>query len=220
MESRFSGSQVPRPMPVPSNRSRDGTFAGSPLYGNGDFRDVNLGLYGTSIQIILHEMWSLTVQALSSSQKVPHTASNRPRQCQADSFACFAHNEQPSVSIMSVPSDFGVHKAIYHAALIYGRALSYPETPFKSMVNHSDLRSLYEAINISGAENFWLDFPGILLWVLVVACAVAVDKEERSYFMMFLAKVGIFTEPRCWVETQTAFARFIQVQGLTRRHVP
>lgn len=88
------------------------------------------------------------------------------------------------------------------------------------MVNHSDLRSLYEAINISGAENFWLDFPGILLWVLVVACAVAVDKEERSYFMMFLAKVGIFTEPRCWVETQTAFARFIQVQGLTRRHVP
>ncbi len=109
-----------------------------------------------------------------------------------------------------------VFETLHHAALIHERAVSFPHLPFNSPINYTDLRFLYESLNISAVDPFWLQYPGILLWVLLVGCAVSVEREERSYFMMFIAKIGIFTEQRWWFETQSAIMRFIEVQKLSR----
>lgn len=109
-----------------------------------------------------------------------------------------------------------VFETLHFTALIYQRAVSSPAIPFNCPLNHANLSSLYVSLNISAADQFWARYPGIRLWVLLVGCATSVNREERSYFMMFLAKMGIFADFRQWDETQSAILRFLDVQKLAR----
>lgn len=167
-------------------------------------------------------MWELTTQAIaaappsSSAQVDTH---RHPRILVSKSLfktiPRLSYNDRQPIKSSE---EIHVFETLHHAALIYERAVSSTHVPFKSPINHSDLRSLYESLNISAVDSFWLQYPGILLWVLLVGCAVSVEREERSYFMMFLAKMGIFTEQRWWFKTQSAILRFIEVQKLARKY--
>ncbi|PVH82312.1 hypothetical protein DL98DRAFT_514068 [Cadophora sp. DSE1049] len=164
-------------------------------------------------------MWELTAQALEriAPENCRQGMQGRPKalcsKSEASSFAKVTSSGQQSTRIRE---EMHVFETLHHTALVYERAVTYPHLPFNSPINYSDLSHLYESLNTSAPDPFWLRYPGLLLWVLLVGCAVSVKREERSYFMMFLAKVGIFTEQRWWFESQSAILKFIEVQRLAR----
>lgn len=218
-EPRFVQFQPDRPEIAPNNSSRDGTYAASPLYGDGDFSAVLCVSDQDRIIYLLEVMWGLTARALSvrsdiTEARQQHSVNQSSRMPMEN---MGSHLSLGTLLQTNNGSKLHVFGVLVHAALIYQRALRHPHVPFNSSTNHSDLVTLYEALNATASDCFWLEHPGILLWVLLIGCAVAVTRVERSYFMMFLAKVGIFTEPRCWFETQTAILRFIQIQKLSKR---
>jgi len=166
-------------------------------------------------------MWKLTSQAVGEkicpfatceglSTFVDASTTRNRLEGITDNISCQEHSkgagecEVPEKSVLDV---------LRIASIIHCRALSTPPVHFSAPANIPLLRLLYDFINVSAPDPFWLRYPGILLWVLLIGCAAAVKRRERSYFMMYLAKVGIFTEPRCWFEAQSAILRFIEVQN-------
>ncbi|KAL5326419.1 hypothetical protein ACEPPN_004104 [Leptodophora sp. 'Broadleaf-Isolate-01'] len=174
---------------------------------------------GRDVRWFSSAMWELTVQALE-----PKASAHLHEGMQSRHRALAAKPDFESrPRLISVPQqsaknaeEMHVFETLHHTALIYERAVTPPHIPFISPINYQDLASMYESLNISAPNPFWIRYPGMLLWVLLVGCAVSVKREERSYFMMFLAKVGIFTEQRWWFETQNAILKFVKVQSLTR----
>ncbi|KAG4432122.1 hypothetical protein IFR05_012396 [Cadophora sp. M221] len=217
-QPRFPYTPPPQPHSSASEPFRDGMFAGSPLYGIGNFSQIECNWRREDTEHTLQAMWDLTTHALEP--KLPaHLHKGKLRR-----FRTLVSNPnlEPIPRTISIrqqsaknAEEMQVFETLHHTALIYERAVTPPHIPFNSPINHHDLAFLYESLNISAPNPFWIRYPGILLWVLLVGCAVSVKREERSYFMMFLAKVGIFTEQRWWFETQNAVLKFIEVQSLT-----
>ena len=219
-QPRFRPFTSPQPHAPASESGRDCMFAGSPIYGTGDFSQVECNWRREDTIFIMRTMWELTAQALDPSlpKKSQASIDRRPKTL----FSVSEVNSLPRVNSggqqsIRIREEMQVFETLHRTALIYERAVTLPHVPFNSPTNYSDLSSLYESLNTSAPDPFWLRYPGILLWVLLVGCAVSVKREERSYFMMFLAKVGIFTEQRWWFESQSAILRFIEVQSLTGR---
>ncbi|KAH9213139.1 hypothetical protein DL95DRAFT_524629 [Leptodontidium sp. 2 PMI_412] len=218
-QPRFPYTPPPQPHSPASEPCRDGMFAGSPLYGSGVFSQIECNWRLEDTKYTLQAMWELTFQALE-----PKASAHLHEGMQSRHRALAAKpnfESRPrliSVSQQSAKNaeEMHVFETLHHTALIYERAVTPPHIPFISPINYQDLASMYESLNISAPNPFWIRYPGMLLWVLLVGCAVSVKREERSYFMMFLAKVGIFTEQRWWFETQNAILKFVKVQSLTR----
>lgn len=216
-QPRFRPSIPPQPYNPASESGHDGIFAGSPVNGTGDFCQVECNWRREDTIFILRTMWELTTRALDPSlpridqQGIERRPKTLFSVSGARSLPKAASGGQKSIRIREVMQVF---ETLHHTALIYERAVTSPHLPFKSPTNYPDLSSLYQSLNTSAPDPFWLRHPGILLWVLLVGCAVSAKREERSYFMMFLARVGIFTEPRWWFESQSAILRFIEVQRL------
>jgi hypothetical protein len=51
---------------------------------------------------------------------------------------------------------------------------------------------------------FWRENPGVRLWALLVGATAAVERAERGFFMMYLARVSLF---RGW-ENDMAFRKW------------
>jgi hypothetical protein len=223
---RFPALHPPRPRWPHSNFSRDGLFAASPLYGNGDFSGIRVNDRRDQVIILLQKMWHLTNQAVTGnnvSLEDSETLSTLIYSSTAwNSLEEHLDTLSPRNSKHTLEPELAektVFDVLLAASIIYHRALSTPPTTFSAPANVSCLQNLFKYINVSAPDQFWLRYPGILLWVLLVGCAAAVKRSERSYFMMFLAKVGIFTELRCWFETESAILKFIAVQQrLNNRH--
>ncbi|KAL2074994.1 hypothetical protein VTL71DRAFT_8774 [Oculimacula yallundae] len=216
---RFPNTAPPPSNLPPSHNPQVETLAGSPIYGNGDFSQLECSWRREDTKYILQAMWELTNQFLEpeaclNSQSRPQ---NRPRTLISTSML------DPWPTAISAPQnitqnteEMHIFETLHRTAMIYERAVTPPYTHFNSPTNFADLSFLYTSLNTSAGNPFWIQYPGILLWVLLVGCATSVKREERSYFMMFLAKVGIFSDERSWNETQTAVLRFVNVQGLRR----
>ncbi|KAH7417683.1 hypothetical protein BKA64DRAFT_305843 [Cadophora sp. MPI-SDFR-AT-0126] len=216
---RFPHFNPPQPHSPASESNRDGVFAGSPVYGNGDFCDLECNWRREDTIYILRAMWELTDQAIQRIRPGNryHGLQGRHKTlCPKSEVISYPGGISSGQYSTRIREKMHVFETLHHTALIYERAVTSPHLPFNSPSNYSDLSSLYESLNISVSDPFWLRYPGILLWVLLVGCAVSVKRGERSYFMMFIAKVGIFTEHRWWFESQGAISRFIEVQGMAR----
>jgi hypothetical protein len=216
---RFPVLDAPRPRWPHSNFTRDGLFAASPLYGNGDFSEIRCNDHRDETITLLQTLWYLTNQVSQGNNLsfenvealftfINSSTAWQPLERRLNSTYLRSLKQNPG---RNVPEKT-VLGTLLAASIIYHRALSIPPTPFSDPANLPFLQILFNSLNASAPDPFWLQYPGILLWVLLVGCASAVKRSERSYFMMFLAKVGIFTKPRCWFETQSAILRFIHVQ--------
>ncbi|KAH7361032.1 hypothetical protein BKA65DRAFT_197237 [Rhexocercosporidium sp. MPI-PUGE-AT-0058] len=221
-QPRFPYNPPPQPHSPASSSSKNGKFAGSPLFGTGDFRQIECNWRTEDTKYILQAMWELTSHALDTRASAS-LSEGMQRSQHRTLVANSSLNSLPrmvSVQQQSAKNAEEMHifETLHHTALIYERAVNSLYTPFNSPINYPDLAFLYGSLNISAPNPFWIRYPGILLWVLLVGCAASVKREERSYFMMFLAKVGIFTEQRWWFETQNAVLRFLEVQSLARSY--
>jgi hypothetical protein len=111
-----------------------------------------------------------------------------------------------------------IHKVIHAAAQIYASALSAPSF-FNSPLSLPWLEILTTNLDLMTGALFWRENPGVRLWVLLVGAAAAVEREERGYFMMYLARVSMFQQS--W-ENEFTFrkwcvlfsARKLQISGI------
>lgn len=197
---------------MPEYIPQDGTIGGSPLFGNGDFSNITCPSDQDKIICLLETMWALTSHALD---KDPHNQTLKS----PSTLHSADNTNQGSFRDSIVSEDLTkshVLSALHSTAQIYQRALSSPPTPFRSRRNYSDLQHLYSSLNGSAFDSFWFRYPGVRLWVLLVGCAACVDRAERGYFMMFIARAEIFANSRRFLEAQYAIRRFVEVQRLGR----
>jgi hypothetical protein len=95
-------------------------------------------------------------------------------------------------SPIPAPSPFSpsLSKIIYHTSTIYASAFSTPPTPFKSVFNSHAVRSICQGLEDTSNDETWTRYPGILLWIALTANAAAADLPQKSFFAMFVFRVG------------------------------
>jgi hypothetical protein len=114
---------------------------------------------------------------------------------------------------------------LMHAAAIYERAifpllLSSPSAPrqhipFASQLNHQALEALVQSLQFPTHDATFAQYPGVLVWILLVGAAAAEGREERGFLVMFLARVGTGSGYSWWNEMRETVERFRAVRGVT-----
>jgi hypothetical protein len=107
------------------------------------------------------------------------------------------------------PDTPSLEKIIYHTAIIYSGALCSPRIPFSSLLNQNSVEHIAHCLEDTSNDAFWARYPGILVWILLTAVAAAVNSLERSFFVVFLARVGTSAIPNSWQEMSQAMVRFL-----------
>lgn len=90
---------------------------------------------------------------------------------------------------MPCPTD-PIHKALHAAGQIYAGALSSPSS-FTSALSLPWLQILATNLDCTVCTPFWRENPGIRLWALLVGTSASAEREERGFFMMYLARVSL-----------------------------
>jgi hypothetical protein len=86
---------------------------------------------------------------------------------------------------------YPIHKVLHAAGQIYAAALSSPSF-FTSSFSLPWLQILSTNLDLTTSDPFWRENPGVRLWVLLVGAASAVERADRGYFMMYLARVSLY----------------------------
>jgi hypothetical protein len=96
-----------------------------------------------------------------------------------------------------------IYKALHAAGQIYAAALSSPSF-FTSLFSLPWLQILSTNMDRTISAPFWRENPGVRLWALLVGATAAVERAERGFFMMYLARVSLF---QGW-ENEMAFRKW------------
>jgi hypothetical protein len=184
----------------------------SPLCGSGNFNHIMRGdSEQEQIKSLLREMWDLTANGKRSRQ--PEMVST-DTQLMRKPYHCHRNIIKRLPVILNSDPNHHVLEVCQLTARIYRRAFFVPAVAFTSARNASDFNRLFEVLSKCATDDFWVRYPGVLLWVLLVSSATSALRNERSYFMMYLAKIGIFSEPVHWQQIQNAILRFLEVQSM------
>ena len=95
---------------------------------------------------------------------------------------------------------------------IYNGALSQPPIRLSSPVNHRAMEQICRDLEETTNDDTWVRFPGILLWIILTVGSAAAFRAERSFFFMFLMRVG--TSAVWWgpEEAKISLLRFLWVK--------
>lgn len=115
-------------------------------------------------------------------------------------------------------------EVLRNAAAIYSRSLSSAYQPnsvlatidFPSPPNDQSFQALYESFGKCSDDDFWLRYPGVLLWVLLVGTATARGKRESAWWVFYMARMGSFSSAERWEVGNAAVRRFLELQKLLR----
>ncbi|KFY43549.1 hypothetical protein V495_03909 [Pseudogymnoascus sp. VKM F-4514 (FW-929)] len=88
---------------------------------------------------------------------------------------------------------YSIYNALYAAGQIYTATLSSPSF-FTSPLSLPWLQILSTNMDRTISAPFWRENPGVRLWALLVGATAAVERAERGFFMMYLARVSLFRE--------------------------
>ncbi|KFX91466.1 hypothetical protein V490_05895 [Pseudogymnoascus sp. VKM F-3557] len=88
---------------------------------------------------------------------------------------------------------YSIYNALYAAGKIYTATLSSPSF-FTSPLSLPWLQILSTNMDRTISAPFWRENPGVRLWALLVGATAAVERAERGFFMMYLARVSLFRE--------------------------
>ncbi len=125
---------------------------------------------------------------LDLNYRQPNLISALQRELFKDTFAAVPH----AIVLFSYPEDVGIKSAAYYrqhswriAALIYVNCALrtwYITSPaIKAMV-----AELVSALRASDLNNFWHEFPEVLVWVLFIGVIGAWDKLDRGWILLEL----------------------------------
>lgn len=195
----------------------------SPLFGCGEFEKI-IRHHKTQDTIInlLNKMWTLTwsyetscsepaqTEATTTHEIVPYVP-DKP-------YAWRTHLlTLPILSRCTDSSHNHVLETLLSASVIYARTLTNPNIDFPSTINDKAFGELCTAFGKCSHDAFWVVYPGILLWVLLIGTAVARAKKEAAFWMFYLSRSGSFPDAENWLAGNSAIQRFLEIQSWMRK---
>ncbi|KAL3421835.1 hypothetical protein PVAG01_05991 [Phlyctema vagabunda] len=106
-----------------------------------------------------------------------------------------------------------VLETLQAAAVIFSRSLENPRIDFAaSPANDTAFAQLGAAFAKCTPDDFWSRYPGILLWVLLVATAAARNRREAPFWIFYLSRVADFARAESWLAQSAAVRRFVDLQ--------
>jgi hypothetical protein len=112
------------------------------------------------------------------------------------------------------PFSSSLSKMVYLTSTIYASAFSNNPTPFDSVCNNAAVQELCSGLEDTTNDETWTRYPGILLWIVLTGLAAAANLPQRSYFAMFVFRVGTSA---VWWGTEAANAAIRRFIGVKRR---
>lgn len=189
--------QTPRPrpplIPLPLTFGFNRQVPESPLFSSKPFKDVLADSpFCTMSRELLLQMRSLTEQALSDKDV-----------------------QDSTISSLSLPplSSSSLSRVIYFTSIIYLRTLGGPPIPFSSPLNSTAIKEVSLGLEDTDNDKTWIQYPGILLWVVLIAASSTIATEQGGFFIMLLFRVG--TSAIWWgtEEAREAILKFAEVKG-------
>jgi hypothetical protein len=189
----------------------------SPLFGSGNFDNV-IVYHKTRDAIIslMNTMWALTwkYQTTNSEQESHDTVPFIPDQ---PYYAKIPLLTLPLISRCTDPSHNHILETLLSAGAIYSRSLSNPTIDFPLSINDQAFQDLCKAFGKCSNDDFWVAYPGVLLWVLLVGTAVARGKKEAAFWMFYLSRTGSFPDAENWLAGNSAITKFLKIQMWMRQ---
>ena len=198
------------------------THQESPLYGSGNFKSIiTYHKDPCSIIPLLSNMWMLTQNfelqyQTSGSNSFPSLEQAVPfiEEPQTD------YNTPlltlPLLSRCTNPAHNHILETILSASVIYTRSLAYPPTDFPSPTNEKMFQQLCTAFAKCSDDDFWVCYPGILLWVLLIGTASARGEINSAFWMFYLSRTGNFSNAENWLSGSAAVRKFLDIQSWIR----
>ncbi|KAH7346817.1 hypothetical protein BKA65DRAFT_284611 [Rhexocercosporidium sp. MPI-PUGE-AT-0058] len=191
----------------------------SPLSGDGDFETIITHSKNTDIIILLlKQMWILTLdhRLLTLAEE---TSTSRPQ-------IAFSvepqHNYSthlltlPLLSTCHDPNHNHVLETLQHTSTIYHRAIEFLAIDFPSPLNERAYQDLCTAFGKCSDDDFWVRYPGVQLWVLLVGTAASRGKKEAAFWMFYLSRTGSFSNAANWLTGNAAIRLFLDIQRRMR----
>ncbi len=223
-------------IPLPHMQGIDGNLIlESPLYGNKPLDQVFHGSpFGEHGSQILQRMRDMTNVVLDHTGMAFYEASgtlvpeyNIPEVGPASKSIISSMNtsrgsspkEENEQSLLpQSPLTPLVHAAnIYTAVLSPLLAPSYlpaPLKPFSTQRNLQSLKALVQALQIPANDSIFAHYPGLMIWILLVAAVAAEGRDERGFLIMFLVRVGSGSVQGYWEEMRESIERFRRIREL------
>lgn len=189
--------RFPRPIPPPHQNPSIGSpqIPDSPLFGSKPLASVLIhsAFCEESIKV-LQVMRDLTdIRQFGSHNSIQGCSGTRQS-------AAVHHS---SASLLRI---------VHLTSVIYNRALSEPPTVFSSPANYTAMKQICRELEDTANDETWIRYPGVLLWIILTAVSAATFRVERSFFIMFLLRVG--TSAAWWgpEEARVSLLRFLWVK--------
>jgi hypothetical protein len=105
-----------------------------------------------------------------------------------------------------------ISQMIYAASTIYSGVFRIPSIPFASPHNTKAVETMSRCLEDTRNDETWTEFPGILLWIILVGLAAAVHQPQCSFFAMFAFRIG--TSAAWWGprEAREAIMTFLDIK--------
>ena len=201
--------------PISPKQNRRIISQESPLYGDGAFKTVTTTSDDhETVLSLLKNMWCLT-QTLS-----PNNNPAIPEPVFEPGIPFKSSPQNPNTPLLTLPlltpcndpTHNHVLETLLAASVLYTRALSPPHTDFPAPVNEAPFQQLCEAFAKCSHVEFWVEYPGIQLWMLLVGTAAARGKKEAAFWMFYLSRTGNFSDAESWLAGSAAVRTFLEIQ--------
>jgi hypothetical protein len=110
-----------------------------------------------------------------------------------------------------------VLETLLSAGVIYSRSLVDSDAvDFPSSVNEVAFQDLCTAFGNCTDDYFWIQYEGVLLWVLLVGTAASRGRKEAAFWMFYLSRTGNFSSAESWLTRCRATRTFLALQKWKR----
>lgn len=191
----------------------------SPLFGPGNFKNIITYPRNEDMIIsLMNEMWKLTWTVGDHNGEMV-----RPKSIHVIPFTTYPQRYYytelltlPLVSHCTNCSHNHVLETLRSAGVIYSRCLTNPNIDFPSPMNEEAFNQLCASFGKCSDDEFWIRYPGILLWILLVGAASSRAKKSAAFWMFYLSRTGSFTTAETWLMGSTAIRKFLELQKWMR----
>ncbi|CZS96278.1 uncharacterized protein RCO7_04966 [Rhynchosporium graminicola] len=206
--------------PPPPTTTQITLIHDSPLSGDGVFDNIIIRDIedAESIISLLKKMWLLTLDHRLMTLAEESTTS-RPQIHFSVEPQHKYNTHLLTLPLLSSCHDLSHHhvlETLIHTSTIYREALTYPATDFMSPYNQTTFQSLTTAFAKSSHDDFWIRYPGIQLWVLLVGTAASRGRKEAPFWMFYLSRTGSFSNAQNWLTGNAAIRLFLDIQRRMR----
>ncbi|KAK0107908.1 hypothetical protein ONS96_003695 [Cadophora gregata f. sp. sojae] len=191
----------------------------SPLSGDGNFESIiTYRSKPELIILLLKQMWTLTIDHRLQTLYEDSTTSRPQISFSLEPQSNYSTHllTLPLLSTCRDPKHNHVLETLQHAGAIYHRAVEFLDIDFPSPINNRAFQDLCTEFGKCSEDEFWVRYPGVQLWVLLVGTAAARGKKEAAFWMFYLSRTGSFSNAANWLTGNAAIRLFLDIQRRMR----